>query len=87
MSWQPKNTASSAQSRVTRSANCYLSSTRRHHAADHHVVGTMRRTDHHPVGIKRQLKPNYSTPHRNVKIEKRQLGVLLTTFDRTRTME
>ena len=52
MSWQLKNTASSTQPRVTQNANCYLNSTRKDHAADHHVVGTMRQTDLHTVRIK-----------------------------------
>ena len=91
MSWQPKNTASSAQPRVTRSADSYLSSMRRHqspylpHAMrnDHHVVGIVRRTDHPAVGIKRQLRPNNSPPHRLVKTETKQLGTIHTTFGRT----
>ena len=43
-----KNTASSAQPKVTQSANCYLSSMRRHRSTYHHR--TIRPTDHHVVG-------------------------------------
>ena len=49
---------------------------------DNHAVGTVRRTDHHVVGIERQLRPNSSLPHRLVKIETKQLGVAHTTSDR-----
>ena len=79
MSWQPKNTALSAQPRVTRSADCYLSSTRRHQSAhlprvmqnDHHVVETGQPTGHPAVGIKRQLRPNSSLPHRRQTLDSR----------------
>ena len=47
----------------------------------------MRLTDHHAVGIKRQLKPNTSPPHLAVKAEIKQLGVTHTTFGRTWTVE
>ena len=95
MSWQPKNTASSAQPRVTRSADCYLSSMRRHeipylpHAmrTDHPVVGIIRRTDHPVVGMKRQLRPNNSPPHRLAKTGTEQLGTIHTTFGRNWTVE
>ena len=47
----------------------------------------MRLTDHHVVGIKRQLKPNTSPPHLAVKAEIKQLGVIHMTFGRTWTVE
>ena len=50
---------------------------------DHHVVRIVRRTNHHAVGIKRQLRPNSSPPHRHVKIETKQFELIHTTFGRT----
>ena len=47
----------------------------------------MRLTNHHVVGIKRQLKPNTSPPHLIVKVEIKQLGVIHMTFGRTWTVE
>ena len=47
----------------------------------------MRLTDHHAVGIKRQLKPITSPPHLAVKAETKQLGVIHMTFGRTWTVE
>ena len=95
MSWQAKNTASSVPPRVTRNADCYLSSMRRRRSPylprairnDNHAVGIVRRTDHHAVGTKRQLWPNSSPPHRHVKTEAKQLGIIHTTFGRTWTVE
>ena len=54
---------------------------------DHHMVRTVRRTDHPVVGIKRQLRPNNSPPHRLAKTGTEQLGTIHTTFDRTLTVE
>ena len=47
----------------------------------------MRLTDHHAVGIKRQLKPNNSLPHPNEKIEIKQLGVIHMTLGRSWIVE
>ena len=85
MSWQPKNTALSAQPKITRSTNCYLSSMMRHRSPYHHRA--MRLTDHHVVGTKWQLKPNTSPPHLTVKAEIKQLGVIHMTFGRAWTVE
>ena len=49
---------------------------------NHHVVETGRTTGHHAVGIKRQLRPNSSLPHRPVKIETKEFGVTRTTSGR-----
>ena len=95
MSWQPKNTASSVQPRVTRNADCYLSSMRRRRSpylpramrSDHCMVGIVLRTDHPAVGIKRQLRPNNSPPHRLVNTGTDQLGTIHTTFGRNWTAE
>ena len=46
------------------------------------AVERVRRTDHHVVGIERQLRTNNSLPHRLVKIETKQLGVTHTTSGR-----
>ena len=47
----------------------------------------MRHVDHNLVGIKRQFKPNSNPPHRHVKTETTQLGVIHTTFGRTWTVK
>ena len=47
----------------------------------------MRLTDHHVVGIKRQLKPNTRPPHLTVKAGTKQLGVTHMTFSRTWIVE
>ena len=54
---------------------------------DHHVVETGRPTGHPATGIKRQLRPNSSLPHRPVKIETKEFGVTRTTSDRHWTAE
>ena len=54
---------------------------------DHYAVGTVRRTNHHVVGIERQLRPNSSLPHRLVKIETEEFGVTHTTSGRSWTIE
>ena len=54
---------------------------------NHHEVGTVRRTDHPAVGIKRQLRPNNSPPHRLAKTGTEQLGTIHTTFSRSWTVE
>ena len=71
MSYQPRNTASSAHPKVTRSASCYLSSTMRRWSPYHHLA--MRLTDHHMVGTKRQPKPNTSPYHLAAKTETKLL--------------
>ena len=53
---------------------------------DHHVVETGRPTGHPAVGIKRQLRPNSSLPHRPVKIEMEEFGVTRTTSGRPWTV-
>ena len=85
VSWQPRNTASSAQPKVTRSANCYPSSMMRCWSPYHHR--TMRLTDHHVVGTKRKLKPNTSPPHLTVKAEIKRFGDIHMTCGRTWTVE
>ena len=79
------NTAFSAQPKVSRSANCYLSSMMRHRSPYHHRA--MRLTDHHAVGIKRQLKPNTRLPHLAIKAGTKQLRVTHMIFGRTWTVE
>ena len=85
MSGPPKNTTLSAQPKVTRSANCYLSSMTRRWSPYHHRA--MRLTDHHVVGIKRRLKPNTSPPHLTVKAETKQLGDIHMICGRTWILE
>ena len=67
MSWQPRNTALSAQPKVIRSVNCYLNSTTRHLNPYHQRV--TRLTDHHVAGTKQQLKPNTNPHYLVVKVE------------------
>ena len=85
MSWQPRNTASSAQPKVTRSVNYYLSSMMRRWSPHHHRA--MRLTDHHVVGTRRQLKPNTSPLHLTVKAKIKQLGDIPMTSGRAWTVE
>ena len=54
---------------------------------DHHVVGTVRWTDHPAVGIKWQLMSNNSPPHHLAKIGTEQLGTIHMTFGRSWTVE
>ena len=54
---------------------------------DHHVVEIGWPTGHPAVGIKRQLRPNSSLPHRPAKIEKEEFGVTRTTSGRPWTVE
>ena len=95
MSWQPKNTASDTQPRVTQSEGCYLSLMKRRRSSylprvtrptEHYAVRTVRRIDHLVVGIERQFKPN-SPPHRHGKIETKQFGVIHTTSGRPWAVE
>ena len=51
------------------------------------MVETGRPTGHPVVGIKRQLRPNSSLPHRPAKIETKEFGVTRTTFGRPWTVE
>ena len=85
MSWQPRNTALNAQSKVTRSADCYLSSTmRRQIPHQHHAT---RLIGHRVVGIKRQHEPKTRLSHLAVKAGIRQLGAIHMTFVKTWTVE
>ena len=54
---------------------------------DHHVVETGRPTGHPAVGIKRQLRPNNSLPHRPVNTETEEFGVIRMTSGRPWTLE
>ena len=72
ISWQPRNTASSAQPKVTRNANCYPNSRTRRWSPYYQRV--MRLTNHHVAGTKRQFKPNTSPHYLTVKTETQQLG-------------
>ena len=85
MSWQPRNTASNAQPKVTRSVNCYPNLTTRPSSPYHRHV--MRLTDHHMAGTKRQLKPNTSPYYLAVKVEMQQLGDIHMTYGKTWTVE
>ena len=85
MSWQPRNTASSAQPKVTRSVNCYPNLTTRPSSPHHQHV--MRLTDHLVARTKRQLKPNTSPYYLAVKVETQQLGNIHMTYGRTWKIE
>ena len=84
MYWQARNTALSAQPRVTRSVNFYLNSTTRHWTPYRQRVTQL--TDHHVAGIKRQLKPNTSPHHLAVEVERQRLQDTCMTYDRTWTI-
>ena len=79
MSWQPRNTASSAQPKATRSGNCYHSSTTRRWSPSYQ--GTMRLTDHHVARIKRHLEPNTNPHYLAKQTEIQQLGDIHMTCD------
>src|SRR3954471_1671079 len=85
MSWQPRNTASSAQPRVTQSVSCYLNPTTRRSSLYHQRV--TRRTDHHVAVTRWQLKPNTSPHYLAVKVETQQLGDIRMTYGRTWKIE
>ena len=54
---------------------------------DHPMVETGRPTGHPAVGIKRQLRPHNSLPHRLIKIETEEFGVTRTSSGRSWTIE
>ena len=81
MFWQPRNRASSAQPKVTRSVNCYLNSMTRHLSPYHQRV--TRLTDHHVARTERQLAPNTSLHHPAIEAERQRLQDTPTTYDKT----
>ena len=85
--WQPRNTASHAQLRVTRSASCYPNSTMRPRSPYRQRMMLTDLTDHHVAGAERQLKPNTRPPRLAVKARMKQLGVVHMTFGRTWTVK
>ena len=88
MSWQPRNTASSTQLRVTRSTSCYPNSMTRPWSLYRQCVTLlMDQTDHHVVGTERQLKPNTSPHHLAVEAERQRLQDTHMSCDRTWTIE
>lgn len=88
MSWQPRNTDSSAQPRVTQSASCYPNSMMRPWSLYHQSVKPATDLiDHHVVGTDRQLKLNTSLHHPAVKAERQRLQDTLMTYDKTWTIE
>ena len=54
---------------------------------DHHVVETGWPTGPPATGIKRQLRPHSSLPHRLIKIETEEFGVTHTTSGKLWTVE
>ena len=88
MSWQPRNTASNAQLRITRSASCYPNSTTRLWSLyRQRVTLLMDLTDQHVAGTERQLKPNTSPHNLAVEAERQRLQDTCMTYDRTWTIE
>ena len=64
MSWLPRNTASNAQLRVTRSASYYLNSTTRPLSPYRQSIKLLKSlTDHCVDGTNRLLTPNTSPHH------------------------
>ena len=87
-SWQPRNTASNAQQRATRSASCYPNSTMRPWSPYHQRVMLLTDlTNHHVVGTKRKLKPSTSSHHLAIKTGEWRLQNIHMTYDRTWTIE
>ena len=88
MSWQPRNTALSAQQKVTPSASCYRNSMMRPWSLyRQHVMPLTDLTDHHVAGTEWQLKPNTSPHHLTVEAERQRLQGTLTTYDKTWIIE
>ena len=81
MSWQPRNTTSCVQQKVTQSVNCYLNSMTRHVSPYQQHV--RRLTDHHVAGTKRQLKPNTGPYYLAVKVETQPFRDTHMTYGRT----
>ena len=74
LSWQPRNTASNAQLRVTRSASFYPNSTARRWSPYHQRVTLLTDlTDHHVAGTEQKLKPNTSPHHPAIEVERQRL--------------
>ena len=85
MSWQPRNMASSAQPKATRSTNCYHSLTTRRWSPSYQ--GTIWLTDHRVAGTRRHLEPNTSPHYLAEETEIQQLGYTHMTCDMTWKME
>lgn len=88
MSWQPRNTASSAQLKVTQSASCSPNSTRKSWSLyRQHVMQLMDLTGHLMVGTEWQLKPNTNLRHLALEAEKQRPQDACATCNRTWTIE
>ena len=88
MSWQPRNTASNAQPRATRSTSCYPNLTTRPQSPYLPRITLLTDpTNLHVVGIEWQLKPNTRLHHPTVKVGRQQLQDTPTTYNRTWIIE
>ena len=75
ISWQPRNTASSAQLRVTQSTGCYPNWTMRsRNLYRQHVTPQTDLTDHLVVWTERQPKPNTNLCHLALEAETASAG-------------
>ena len=87
-SWQPRNTASNTQQGATRSASCYPNSMMRPWSPYRQRITPLTNlTDHHEVGIERQLKLNTSPHHLAIEAKRQRPQDTLTTYDKTWTIE
>ena len=88
MSWQPRNTASNAQLRVTRSASYYHNLMTRPLSQYHQSIKLLTNpTDHHVDGTDRLLTPNTSLRHPAIEARRQWPRAIPTTYARTWTIE
>ena len=87
-SWQPRNMASNAQPRATRSASCYHNLMTRPLSQYHQSINPLTNlTDHHVDGIDRLLTPNASLRHPTVEAGRQRSRAIPMTYNRTWTIE
>ena len=88
MPWQPRNTASSTQLKVTQSEGSSPNSTKRSQSLYlQQVMRLMDLTGHLMVGIERQPKLNTNLQHPTLEVEKQRLQYARTTCDGAWTIE
>ena len=87
-SWQPRNRASNAQLRATRSASYYHNLTTRPLSQYRQSIKLLTNpTDHHVDGTDRLLMPNTSPRHPTVEARRQRPRAIPTTYARTWTIE
>ena len=88
MSCQPRNMASNAQPRATRSASCYHNLTMRPLSQHRQSINLLTNlTNHHVDGTDRPLTPNTSPRHPVVEAVRQRPRAIPMTYARTWTIE